>query len=102
MASTGVARGEAADATVSTIAPDAEARARILETIRGLEDGPVKDRLQAMADLLTTPQEALHRLADEAEAAAADIQAKIDGMEKTRKERLADAKAYRQTAKEMD
>lgn len=102
MATAGVARGEASDASVSTIAPDAEARARILETARGMEDGPVKDRLLAMADLLTTPSEAYTVLAEEAERAAEDIQAKIQGMEATRKERLAEAKEYRKLAKEGD
>lgn len=97
----GEARGTASDATVSTVAPDDEARKAILGLIEKTQDEGVKAQLQSLADSFAPAWERELQLATECEWAAEAITEKIEGMEATRKTKLAEAKMYRAHAEEM-
>ena len=97
--STSNGKGTAEDATVSTAAPDAEARQRLLALAEDMPEGEARDRILALADTLTDPRETFLILAEESERAAEDIKTKMAGMDETRKSKLAEAKEYRRMAK---
>ena len=99
---TAEANGTASDATISNVPPDAEARKALLASAEKMPEGPARDRVLELADSLITPAERELQLAEECEAAAEAIAVKIEGMEATRKTKLAEAKEHRANAEKAE